>query len=119
MTATIAQPQPTELRPLNTALSLLDSPWKPLILHRLADHDYRLAELQRTLTACPPATLTTQLTQLVRDQLVVATNGPAAPTSYSLSRAGRSLVPLLLALNRWGRTYLNEIQPVTSAHHDA
>ncbi|GEO69624.1 winged helix-turn-helix transcriptional regulator [Levilactobacillus acidifarinae] len=117
MTATIAQP--AELRPLNTTLSLLDSPWKPLILYRLTDHDYRFVELHRTLTACPQATLTNQLTQLVRDQLVVTANAPAAPTSYSLSRTGRSLVPLLLALNRWGRAYVAETQPVTSAHHDA
>ncbi|MDT6979649.1 winged helix-turn-helix transcriptional regulator [Levilactobacillus zymae] len=116
---TTTKPYPAELRPLNAALSLLDSPWKSLILYRLTDHDYRFTELHRTLAACPQATLASQLAQLVQDQLVVADHNSASAITYSLSRAGRSLVPLLLALNRWGRVYLRENQLVTLTHHDS
>lgn len=105
-----------EFCPLDTTLKLIDGKWKTIILCRLMDHDYRFTELLRTLSGCTRRMLALQLEQLEHDQIVIKTtdtNYVPTKTSYSLSKIGRSLVPLILALNRWGRAYLKEVQPVT------
>lgn len=104
-----------ELCPLDTTLKILDGKWKSIILCRLMKHEFRHTELLRTLPGCTRRMLSLQLSQLENDRIIVKqtdTSYVPVKTSYRLTPAGRSLVPIVLAMNRWGATYLKRLIPV-------
>lgn len=104
-----------ELCPLDTTLKILDGKWKSIILCRLMKHEFRYTELLRTLPGCTRRMLSLQLSQLENDRIIVKqtdTSYVPVKTSYRLTPAGRSLVPIIVAMNKWGATYLKRLIPV-------
>ena len=68
----------------------------------------RYSELKRQCGTVTQRMLTKQLRELERDGLVVRKVFPVVPphVEYSLSESGRTLKPILLALQDWGETYV-------------
>ena len=82
--------------------------WKIYILWILAHQTMRFGELHRQIGGITQAMLTKQLRELEKDGFIIRHVYQEVPpkVEYSLSDLGKSFVPVLKSLNRWGETYL-------------
>ena len=67
----------------------------------------RFTELRRSLAGISPKTLTDRMRGLEEHGVVVRRIYAEVPprVEYSLTTAGRTLEPVLVALSRWGRAH--------------
>lgn len=89
-------------------LSLLNGRWKLLILYNLGKGEViRFNELQRLLGRITYKTLSASLKEMEADGLVFRRAYPQIPpkVEYGLTERGRSLLPLLREMCRWGETH--------------
>lgn len=87
------------------ALAVVGAKWTLLILHNLMERPRRFGELQRVIGGASPKMLTERLRELERLGLLTRTAHAEIPprVEYALTDAGRSVGPVLDALDRWGR----------------
>lgn len=90
--------------PVEAALDKIGGKWKAVILFRLFEGTKRFNELRRLHPNITQRMLTNQLRELERDGLVHREVYPQVPpkVEYSLTADGRTLKPVLSALERWG-----------------
>ena len=93
--------------PVETTLSLIGDKWKVLILRDLRPGTKRFGQLRASLGTVSQKVLTAQLRAMEASGLVVRKVYPEVPprVEYSLSELGRSMEPILDALEQWGRAY--------------
>lgn len=94
--------------PLTAALAAVGGKWKLIIIYWLAEEPVHFAALRRRMAGISQKVLTQQLRELQADGLVHrrAADRPAHPVIYSLTPYGRSLLPLVESVRRWGRAHL-------------
>lgn len=97
--------------PVATTVSLLGSKWKLLILRNLMARPWRFNELRRDLTGISQKVLTDSLRSMEADGLVIRTVYPEVPprVEYALSPLGRSMQPIIEAMEKWGTNYKNSL----------
>ena len=86
-------------------LSLIAGKYKPIILYCLMEYEpVRFNEMQRYVGRVADKTLSRNLKELERDELIVRTVYPQIPpkVEYSLTERGHSLVAVLDRLCDWG-----------------
>lgn len=91
------------------SMNLLGGKWKVNILWTLAKHDIlRFNQLKREVRGITNVMLTRSLTVLIQEQLVIKNNFQTIPphVEYSLAEKGKQLIPIMEALNRWGKECL-------------
>lgn len=95
--------------PVTALLELIGGKWKPVILYCLRDETRRFGELSARMPSISRKVLTEQLKQLESDGLVIRVQFNEIPprVEYSLTDLGRSLAPVLQAMERWGSTHLS------------
>lgn len=96
--------------PIARALDVLGDRWTLLILRDLVSGDQRFTDLRRRLPGIAPTLLTQRLRTMI-DAGLVATKElppPAARSVYTITERGRSTVPVIRALARWGMPLLEE-----------
>ena len=96
---------------MELTLDLIGGKWKSLILWHLAENTLRFSELRKTLPQVTQKMLTQQLRELEDCGLVkrfIYTHVPPK-VEYSLTDAGRSLLPILSSLCQWGVEYVNRV----------
>lgn len=89
-------------------LRLLSGRWKLAILFRLmAEPGMRASQLMRSIADISQKMLTQQLRQLEKDGLVARRDFGEQPprVEYSLTRAGRGLMPVLMAMREFSRNH--------------
>ena len=93
--------------PVETTLLLISSKWKVLILRDLLSGPRRFGELRRSLAGVSQKVLTAQLRQMEDSGLLTRTVYPEVPprVEYTLTDLGRSLKPILDAMQSWGEAY--------------
>ena len=93
--------------PVETTLTLISDKWKVLILRDLMPGTKRFGELMRSLRCVSQKVLTAQLRQMEDSGLLTRTVYPEVPprVEYSLTELGRSLKPVLDAMQQWGEQY--------------
>ena len=94
---------------LSAAFAILGKRWNGVILGVLVEDDAGFADLRRGLSgAISDSVLSARLCELAQFGLVerVVIDGPPLAVRYSLTEAGRALVPTLEALGEWARTHL-------------
>ena len=98
--------------PVATTVSLLGSKWKLLILRNLMARPWRFNELRRDLNGISQKVLTDSLRSMEADGLVVRTVYPEVPprVEYALSPLGRSMQPIISAMEKWGTEYKNSLE---------
>jgi DNA-binding HxlR family transcriptional regulator len=108
-----ARANPVAGCPLTAALAAIGGKWKLIILYWLAEDPAHFAGLRRKMSAISQKVLTQQLRELQADGLVQrhAPERPSAPVIYSLTPYGRSVLPLVEDVRRWGRSHLERRQP--------
>lgn len=98
--------------PVATTVQLIGSKWKLLILRNLRVRPWRFNELKRDLNGISQKVLTESLRSMEDDGLIIRTVYPEVPvrTEYSLSETGKSMLPIIQAMEDWGNAYKkNEI----------
>jgi DNA-binding HxlR family transcriptional regulator len=94
--------------PTEAALAVIGGRWKVPILWNLFKGTLRFGELSRSLPMATQKMLTQQLRELERDGLVLRKVYAEIPpkVEYSLTPMGRTLEPVLAALNAWGTAFI-------------
>ena len=93
--------------PARTAIELIGSKWKLLIIRNLLVRPWRFNELYRSLEGISQKVLTDSLRSLEADGIIVRIAYPDGPlkVEYSLSEIGESLRPILTTLESFGKEY--------------
>ena len=93
--------------PAELALDFLAGKWRPMIIYWLMDGPLRFNELQRRLGPVTHRTLSRALKEMEEDRLVVRRDYGEIPprVDYALTDLGRSLRPVLQAMESWAVTH--------------
>ncbi|MBQ7221232.1 MAG: helix-turn-helix transcriptional regulator [Synergistaceae bacterium] len=94
--------------PAATAIQLIGSKWKLLIIRCLLQRPHRFSELKRALEGISHKVLAESLRSMEADGLItrkVYESAPPLAVEYSLSELGMTLKPLLSAMEDWGKFY--------------
>lgn len=93
--------------PVEAALELFGGKWKGIVLYHLLDGTKRFNELKRKLGNVTQRMLTKQLRDLEENGLISRKVYAEVPpkVEYRLTEKGKSLRPILLALEKWGVRY--------------
>lgn len=104
--------------PMELTLDLIGGKWKSLILWHLGENTLRFSELKKALPKITQKMLTQQLRELEQDELVTRFIYTQVPpkVEYSLTDAGKTLLPLLMTMYQWGLNYANENEPINQCH---
>ncbi|KUJ60807.1 transcriptional regulator [Flavobacteriaceae bacterium CRH] len=89
--------------PVTYVMEKIGGYWKPIIVYHLSLGDKRYSELKRTIPAISEKMLIQHLKQLEADGLVIREAKPVVPpfVTYSLSKAGSGLIPVIEAMATW------------------
>ena len=93
--------------PVETTLTLIGDKWKVLILRDLLPGTNRFGELKKSVGNITQKVLTAQLRDMEESGLLTRTVYPEVPprVEYTLTDLGRSLKPILDAMQDWGEGY--------------
>ena len=105
----MAQPEGSGLPacPVETTLTLIGDKWKVLILRDLLPGTKRFGQLKKSIGSVSQKVLTAQLRDMEANGLVRRQVYAEVPprVEYSLTDLGRSLKPILDAMQAWGTAY--------------
>lgn len=89
--------------PVTHVMNKIGGHWKPIILYHLSNGNKRYSELKRSIPAITEKVLIQHLKQLEADGLVIREAKPVVPpvVHYSLSTAGKGLLPVIDAMAIW------------------
>ena len=95
------------------ALDLIGERWALLVVRELALGPKRFTDLRRGLPGIATNVLSVRLRQMERDGVVTRRllPPPAPAQIYELTELGRELVPIMLALGRWGASTMGQRSP--------
>jgi DNA-binding HxlR family transcriptional regulator len=104
----VGRPNPVGGCPLTAALAAIGGKWKLIIVYCLADSPKHFAALRQAMPGISQKVLTQQLRELMSDGMVHREPKGAipAPVEYSLTAYGRSVLPLVDDVRRWGRAHM-------------
>jgi DNA-binding HxlR family transcriptional regulator len=93
--------------PVQASINVLSGKWKVQILWHLSFGPRRFAQLHKKLAKISEKVLSDQLRQLAADGILTRQATPSVPpqVTYSLSREGQKLVPLMESLCDWGSAH--------------
>ena len=93
--------------PVAMTVSLIGNKWKLLIIRDLLGGTKRFGELRRSIGSVSQKVLTAQLREMEQSGLLRRTVYAEVPprVEYTLTDLGRSLKPILDAMQHWGETY--------------
>ncbi|MDO5116081.1 MAG: helix-turn-helix domain-containing protein [Synergistaceae bacterium] len=101
------QPEDLPPCPVETTLTLIGDKWKVLILRELMPGTRRFGELKKSLGGITQKVLTQQLRTMEKSGLLTRKVYAEVPprVEYTLTETGRSLKPVLDAMQSWGEGY--------------
>lgn len=94
--------------PLGITLGIIGGKYKTIIIWFLYQNKVlRYNELQKTIKSITPKMLISQLRELEEDRIIERKVYPVVPpkVEYSLTAKGKSLIPILLEMRKWGEKY--------------
>ena len=93
--------------PAEHTLELLSGKWRPMVIYWLLEGPLRFNELQRRLGAITHRTLSKMLKEMEADGLVSRKDYGEIPprVEYSLTEKGKSLEPVLVAMEAWATVH--------------
>lgn len=95
--------------PMEMTIDLIGGKWKALILWNLSNGCKRFNELQRLLHNITQKMLAQQLRDMEKNGLISRKIYNEIPprVEYSLTGFGKTLLPVLYAMNSWGTEFVN------------
>ena len=103
--------------PVESTLQFISGKWKSVILfHLIKNPICHFGQLQREMTGCSHRMLALQLKELEDDQIIEKTIYPVMPpkTDYKLTDFGKTLIPVIEAMETWGKFYNSMMENVTN-----
>ncbi len=96
--------------PLEVTMEIIGGKYKGVIIGHLIAKTLRYNELQKLISHAAPKMLIQQLKELEADGIIQRKLYPVVPpkTEYSLTERGKTLIPAIIELNKWGMNYLKE-----------
>ena len=93
--------------PVEVTLMLISDRWKVLILRDLLSGTKRFGELKKSIGSISQKVLTSNLRSMEEDGLLTRKVYAEVPprVGYTLTELGKSLQPILLAMQQWGLEY--------------
>lgn len=90
--------------PVTGLLRLIGGKWKPVILYCLRSEKRRFGEISARIPNLSRKVLTEQLKELEEDGLLTRKQFNEIPprVEYELTELGKSLTPVLNAMEKWG-----------------
>jgi len=91
---------------LDLTMEFIGGKWKTVVLWYLRKDKKRYAELRKQMPQITERMLSIQLKQLEADGLIkreVFTQKPPLKVEYSLTDFGKTLIPVLESIAKWGR----------------
>lgn len=98
--------------PVATTVYLIGNKWKLLILRELiVTENIRFGQLRKNVDGISQKVLTQNLRELENDMLVKRKIYAEVPprVEYSLTDIGKTLIPIMDSLAKWGNEYKNMI----------
>jgi len=94
--------------PVTRTMSIIGGKWKPIILNCIGDRTIRFGKLKQIIPSISNKVLAGELKELEQYGLVYRIEFTEMPprVEYSLTKAGKSLLPLLHELADWGNTHI-------------
>ena len=93
--------------PVRVTIDVIEGKWKPIIINALKQGTLRFGQLRRQIPEATRKVLTEQLRELEDDRIVMRrTLGEKwERVVYSLTSYGRTLVPVLTLMAKWGEAH--------------
>jgi DNA-binding HxlR family transcriptional regulator len=93
--------------PSEITLEVISGRWKMMVIYWLLQGELRFNQLQRDLGGITHRTLAKQLREMEADGLVERRDHGEIPprVDYRLTALGRSLQPVLMAMQAWAQTH--------------
>ena len=90
--------------PVSNALKLIGGKWKIMILDNLLSKNMRFGKLKKSLNGITSQMLSKQLKDMERDKLLIKKIAKIETlnTEYSLTEFGKSTIPIVKSLIKWG-----------------
>jgi len=90
------------------SLDVIRGKWKALIIWNLRNELKRFSELEKLLPGIKRKVLIMQLNELKADGIILRTVYPEVPprVEYTLTDAGRHLLPIFQIMNEWAEDYI-------------
>lgn len=108
---------PTATCPIARTLEIVGEKWSLLILRDVARGITKFSEIHDSLN-CPKNLLSARLKTLVSAGILAKREykepGARLRSSYHLTEAGADLLPVLIALQSWGRAHLNPAELIST-----
>ena len=103
-------------KPLKKILLFLNNRYKFEIIYNLSLQKMRFGEIKINLENITQQLLTKQLKEMEKDSLIVRKKYNQFPkkVEYSLSVLGRTLVPLIISMNKWEKTNVKKINIIVN-----
>lgn len=98
---------------VEAAIAAIGGKWKGVILYHLSTSEHkRFNELHRLMPTITQRMLTRQLRDLESDKIVYRKVYAEVPprVEYGLTAFGRTLLPVLAELEKWGKQYLKKLE---------
>jgi DNA-binding HxlR family transcriptional regulator len=93
--------------PVTRAMSIIGGKWKPIILNCIGDKQIRFGKLNQIIPSISNKVLSNELKELELFGLIKRSEYTEMPprVEYSLTTAGKTLLPILYELADWGNTH--------------
>src|SRR5215470_5249553 len=93
--------------PVRSTIDVIEGKWKPIIVNALKQGTLRFGELRREAPEAARKVLTEQLRELEGDYIITRRSFGQRweRVEYSLTPYGRTLVPVLTLMAKWGKTH--------------
>ena len=93
--------------PVRATMDVIEGKWKPIIVNALKLSTLRFGQLRRHVPEASRKVLTDQLRELEADKVILreASEHRWERVTYKLSPYGRTLVPVLTAMAKWGKRH--------------
>lgn len=94
---------------IDASLEIIGGKWKIQILWSIRAKAKRFSEIKNDVGGITQKMLTQQLKEFVRDGIATRKSYPEIPprVEYKLTEYGKTLVPVLDILNKWGEIHLD------------
>jgi DNA-binding HxlR family transcriptional regulator len=98
--------------PVRPAIDVVEGKWKPIVVNALKAGRLRFGQLRRHVPEASRKVLTEQLRELEEDQIILrkAFGQKWERVEYELTVYGRTLVPVLTLMAKWGRRHKKIMQ---------
>jgi DNA-binding HxlR family transcriptional regulator len=100
----------------SVTMRFIGGKWKAVILFYLIDGAKRYNEIRKLIPTITERTLSLQLKQLEEDHIIdrkVFTEKPPLMVEYSLTEFGKTLLPLLEEIVKWGNDAVEKSDKIT------